>query len=418
MTRRPPSNSTGLTAIASLIASALLLTFATKPSFAGDGPPANLTSAPGNKAATNEASPNPLTPIAERELRKEIQKAWRKREERVRTLLLVYIMSHKDGPERARWRRDMAELIKKRAAAPAKEAAKDALRAGPRLPIKLAEPYSLQLFAVRDNRLRDERWERPSEQGVHALLVGLTPGKDCDRATIEDGNREYILTPKNRGRDGTEFRHVVIEPSTGYFTNDLLLLDYRSSLVPGDWFALESARVSMVPPETAPPNSIPPETVPPKGAEPSRVVLSFPQHDVSLDPSRDYVVTEIVSWRQDRSQKIARTVCEYEKAPAPLHWVPRKFTKTWLPGTRLEGSVDECVTVDWATGDDKVPQALFEVDYPDGTMIFDSTEDNGQTTKASIAWKGKRVPVDISRLYSESLARIKKEQLVAPDGKK
>ena len=73
------------------------------------------------------------------------------------------------------------------------------------------------------------------------------------------------------------------------------------------------------------------------------------------------------------------------------------------------------MTVDWATGDNKVPQALFAIDYPDGTMIVDSTEDNGQTTKASIAWKGKRFPVSRTRPYSESLERIKKGQ--PADGK-
>jgi len=63
--------------------------------------------------------------------------AWRKREERVRTLLLLYLMTHKDGPEHAQRKRNMAELIKKRAAAPVKDAAKSSR---PRI-IKLAEPY-------------------------------------------------------------------------------------------------------------------------------------------------------------------------------------------------------------------------------------------------------------------------------------
>ena len=136
--------------------------------------------------------------------------------------------------------------------------------------------------------------------------------------------------------------------------------------------------------------------------------MSLPRRDISLDPSLDYLVTEMVSYGQGRTQKIVRTVCEYEKAPAPLDWVPRKLTTTFLPGTILGGTVEERVTVDWATGDDKVPKELFEIDYPDGTMIFDMTEDNGQTTKASIAWKGKLVPVDPSRLYSESLERVEK----------
>lgn len=38
------------------------------------------------------------------------------------------------------------------------------------------------------------------------------------------------------------------------------------------------------------------------------------------------------------------------------------------------------------------------------------TEDNGQTIKASTDWKGKLVPVNLFRLYSESLERVKKGQ--------
>jgi hypothetical protein len=90
-----------------------------------------------------------------------------------------------------------------------------------------------------------------------------------------------------------------------------------------------------------------------------------------------------------------RTVCEYEQAPAPLDWVPKKITSTWLPGARLAGTVEECVTVDWATGDDKVPKELFVFDSPDGTMIFDSTEDNGQTTKGNV-W-GRPVGVAVAK---------------------
>jgi hypothetical protein len=392
--------------LAAAVVAFLALPVSINRSQAGDGAPP-----PGKTAAPAAADANSLSAGAERELRKRIQKAWREREERVRTLLLLYVMTHKDGPERARWRRDMAELIKKRAAAPAKEAVKDAVKnARPQI-IKLAEPYSLQLFAMRDNRLRAERWERPSEKKARALLAGLTLGTDCDVARIEDGDREYILRPKSRGRDGTEFRSIAITLSSEVFNiaphHAFLLLNYRSGLVTGDWFHFELARVSVVRPNA----------VPPKGAEPSRVVASFPSCDLWLDPSRDYALTDVVSWRQDRSQEIVRTVCEYEKAPAPLDWVPKKLTTTWLPGTVLAGTVEECVTVDWAIGDDKVPAELFKFDYPDGTSIMDMTEDNGQTTKASIAWHGKLVPVRASRLYSESLERVKKGQLTAPDGK-
>jgi hypothetical protein len=385
-----------------LLAGSLGLALATAPSLASDGPPSKLKSASA-KAASSEAGSNTLSPGAERELRKKIQKAWRKREEELRTLLFLYVQKTTDGPERARQRRDMAELIKKRDAAPAK----DRVKADRLLPIKLAEPCSLQLFAVRDSRLRSERWGRPSDQEARALLVGLTPGKDSDRADIDDGDRQYFLSPKNRGRDGTEFRCLTIQPHTGYFPNTsfqlFVLLDYHSSLAPNEWYSFDTARVAVSPP---------------KDHEPSRVLVSFPTCDVWLDPSRDYLVTEILTWGKERTQKLKRTVCEYEKAPAPLGWVPKKVTGTWLPGTFLADTVEECVTVDWATGDDKVPKELFVFDSPDGTMIFDSTEDNGQTTRASIAWKGKLVPVDAARLYSESLERVKKGLPPMPANKK
>jgi hypothetical protein len=331
-------------------------------------------------------------------------------------------MNTKDGPELARRRQQMAEVQTKRAAAQNKNADKNANKHAQPRPAMPATRSSLELFAMRDNRLRSETWRRPSEKEARALLAGLTPGKDCDVAVIADGDREYILKPKNRGRDGTEFRHVVIQPRSGHFAVTppglFLLLNYRSSLVPNEWYPFESARVTAVPPNTVPPNTVPPNAVPPKGQEPSRVVVSFPTCDIWLDPSRDYLVTEILWWRLDRSQKTTRTVCEYEQAPAPLDWVPKKFTATWLPGNFLSDTVEECVTVDWATGDDKVPAELFELDYPDGTMIVDSTEDNGQMTKASIAWHGKLVPVSVFRLYSESLERVKKGQPAIPDGKK
>ncbi len=147
-------------------------------------------------------------------------------------------------------------------------------------------------------------------------------------------------------------------------------------------------------------------------------MASLPSFDISLDPSRDYLVTEILLWRQDRSQEITRTVCEYEQAPAPLDWVPKKVTATWFPWTTLGDRTEDCVTVDWATGDDKVPNDLFEFGSPDGTFVIDQTEDNGQTTEVSIAWKGKLFPVNPSRLYSESLKRVKQGQPAAPTDKK
>ncbi len=392
---------------------------------AGDGSP----SPPVRAAAATAANTNSLSTSADRALLKKIRQAWREREERVQTLLLVYVMTHTDGPARARWRRETAERLNKNATAPledpAKEAEKDAVRDPRQRPIvKLAEPFSLHLFALRESRLRSERWERPSEKEARALLANLTPGKDCEIASIEGRDRDYALRPNSPDPFGHKFRHIDIMPHTDHFATTpyglFLLLNYRSSLVPGDWLPFELARVNTVLAkagglDTVPANAGKLNKVPAKGKERSQVVVSFPDRDVWLDPSRDYLVTQI-------STRAVRTVCEYEQAPAPLDWVPKKITSTWLPGARLAGTVEECVTVDWATGDNKVPKELFEFDYPDGTTITERaeesrTEDHGQTTKHSIVWKGKLIPVSKFRPWSESLERIKKGELTAPDGK-
>jgi hypothetical protein len=366
---------------------------------AGDGaPPVGKTVAP------TAADANSLPAGAERELLKQIQRAWRKREERLQSLLLVYVMNVTD--EHLRDRQRAARARHPQLAPRVPDAAKNGPQAAPAAaPAGPAKMSYVHLFATRQNSFRSERWDRLSEKEARALLGGLTPGKDCDYASIEAGDRRYILDPNVCGRDGTRFREIAIVPRINQIAmtpiGKLLLLNYRSSLLaPSEGFRLESARLTVVPK---------------KGTEPSRVVVSLPRFDISLDPSRDYLVTEILSWRQDRSQEITRTACEYEKAPAPLDWVPKKFTATWFPWTTLGNRTEDCVTVDWGTGDDKVPNDLFEFGSPDGTFVIDQTEDNGQTTKVSIAWRGKLVPVNPSRLYSESLKRVKQGQ--PEDGK-
>jgi len=370
----------------------LALSDSSNRSRAGDGaPPVGKTAAP------TAADANSLSPDAE--LLKKIRRAWREREERLQSLLLVYVMNVTDEHLRDRQRAARARhpQLALRVPDAAKNGPQPAQGAAPAGPAKLSYVH---LFATRQNRFRSEWWDRPTEKEARALLAGLTPGKDCDYASIEAGDRCYTLAPNVCGRDGTRFRQIAIVPRINQIAmtpiGKLLLLNYRSSLLAsGGQFSLESARLTVVPK---------------KGAEPSRVIVSLPCFDISLDPSRDYLVTEILSWREDRSQEITRTVCEYEKAPAPLDWAPKKFTATWFPWTALGDRREDCVTVDWATGDDKVPNDLFEFGSPDGTFVIDQTEDNGQTTKQSIVWKGKLVPVNPSRLYSESLKRIKNGQ--------
>ena len=152
-----------------------------------------------------------------------------------------------------------------------------------------------------------------------------------------DRRRESRIHPdaQKPRQDGTEFRHVVIQPSTGYFTNDLLLLDYRSSLVPGDWFNLESARLTIIPPR-------PRHQIVPAGdraAEGGRTVAGG-----RLVPATRRLPRSVARLRRDRDRVLATgsksknrqdRVRIRKRRPAPLDWVPRKFTKTWLPGTRL-----------------------------------------------------------------------------------
>ncbi len=313
---------------------------------------------------------------------------------------MVYIIDVQD--EHLRDRQRLMQARHNRIAAPVKDAAKSdpqagkdgAPAAGP------AHLSSVHLFAARQNRIRTEYWQRPTEQEARAVLANLAPGKDSDFAAIDDGDRTSSLTANAHDTAGNHFRQIGILARQNWIASttigQLLLLDYRSSL----------AAANGVFPRATPRLSV----VPQKGDQPRRVIVSLPRREIWLDPSRDFLVTEIDTWRAARSDKITRTVCEYENAPAPLDWVPKKFSTTWFPASVLGSRVDDCVTVDWGTGDDQVPNALFEFDYPDGTYVLDQTEDNGQTTKASIVWHGKLVPASVFRPYSKNLERIKKGQ--------
>jgi hypothetical protein len=391
-----------------------------------------------------------------------IRNAWRKREERVPSLLLVYVMHVKESPERVRARQLAVQAPHKRLAD------KDDRKAANNVPQPIAplNPFRLELFALRGSQLRSETWGRQSEQAVRGLLPGLTPGKDCDSAIIEIGNLKYDLLPQATAAAGSRFRRVVIMPRDNdpdivtTSVGELLLLNYRSALLAKsgrfpldpalDGKAYESIlalealidandraiagrgnaalvrkSASFQPnaiPRRPPPEVkvVPKEGVPQAGREPQRVIVRIAhQPELWLDPSRDYLVTAIVRYRAaDRRVIDLKTECEYEKAPAPLDWVPKKITTTRLAANGQPFRTEECVTVDWAAGNDKVPNELFEFDYPDGTFVVDSTDVHRQGIKCSIAWQGKLIPVSMDRPYADSLEWIKRAHAGPPDGKR
>jgi hypothetical protein len=157
--------------------------------------------------------------------------------------------------------------------------------------------------------------------------------------------------------------------------------------------------------------------VPTSGKEPARVVASVGNWELWLDPSRDYLVTRVAFMPDGRTPRCV-TEGEYEKVAEPIRWLPKKITTTSFDAGAKLLRRDESVTVDWGTGDDKVPNELFHFDYPEGTMVLDSTDAIGQGTQCSIVWRGKLVPASMFRTYAESLERIKKDQPPRPAGKK
>ena len=68
---------------------------------------------------------------------------------------------------------------------------------------------------------------------------------------------------------------------------------------------------------------------------------------------------------------------------------------------------DEHRVLSWTTGDAGVSENLFHFDFPDGTLILDQSQKEGQLSKFSIMWQGVRFPVGSGRSYVESLELVK-----------
>ena len=361
----------------------------------------------GDQAAIKPAAASPTAAIPRRELQRKILKAWNDREERTRSLILLSVTNVTESRDRVRLKKLVVQARAPRRVASGKQAplvsrAVEAHADG-------SETHALlSLFAMRGNHFRSEYWRAKNEQEARHHLTGLTPGKDSEYAVIEVGDRSYGLTPRGSDTAGTRFRMVTIGSNPQHIASEaaglFFFLFSRSSLpavsvrVP-----LESAKLTIVPAS---------------GQEPARVVASVGNWELWLDPSRDYLVTRVASFAPDGRTPRCVTEGEYEKVAEPIRWLPKKITDTWFDtGAKLLRR-QESVTVDWATGDDKLPNELFEFDYPDGTMVLDSTDPNDPGVKCSIVWKGKLAPASMSRTYAESLERIKQGQPATPDGKK
>jgi hypothetical protein len=328
--------------------------------------------------SASRAAANVPVPRAEQELLKKIRKAWQDREERTRALVLVYatkvqVGSQPGGPDQPR-------------------------RSGQR------RMTGLFLLAMRGDRLRTEYWPVPSEDKLKSLLANLAPGTNSESACVEFGNRTLTLYPRVKEVDGTTHPRVEIAARTDQLaytqTGELLLLDYRSGTrVLLERFPWDRLRLKVEPGHRT---------------QSARVIMSVNGHELWLDPSRDYVVTRLIDYGPGRVETCTKE-CDYAKAPAPIEWIPTKWTITshTPDGTFLRR--DESVLIDWGAGADKVPNEWFNLEYADGTLIFDATEAEGPSTKCSIAWHGKLVPASPFRPYAAALERVK--QGLLPDGK-
>jgi hypothetical protein len=320
---------------------------------------------------------NVVVPRAERELLKKIRQAWQDREERTRALVFVYSTK--------------VEVA--------------ALAGGTdKSPGGRERRIGLFLLAMRGDRLRTEYWRVPSEDKLKSLLANLAPGTNSESACVEFGNRTLTLYPRVKEVDGTTHPRVEIVARTDQLaytqTGELLLLDYRSGTgVLLERFPWDRLRVKVEPGN---------------GTQAARVIMSVNGHELWLDPARDYLVTRLIDYGPNRVETCTKE-CEYEKAPPPIDWIPTKWTITsHTPGGTFLRR-DESVVIDWGAGNDRVPNEWFNLDYADGTLIFDATEAEGPLSQCSIAWHGKLVPASRFRPYAAALERVKHGLL--PDGK-
>lgn len=364
-----------------LLVGLILITGGATPLFSGD-------SAPGARDAHGVDLPTPS-------LLKQIQKAWHDREERVHSLKLIFVMNTFEPAEARARRMKLQAALLRRMRAGGNQGAKASTESQPQV-VDPAKHSCLFLFAFRGNRYRNEYWRTKTESEATGLAATLKPGTGSEYAEILDGKIHFGLDPEGRDVAANRFRQIVILSDANQIasttTGELLLRLYRSS---------DPALISRNPTEEGRLT-----LVPPHGTQPAALVLSSPRQELWLDPSRDFVITKEVNFNQ-RHHRTCETDCEYQKAPPPLRWVPEKWTTTCAFSDGTIRWREESRVLSWTTGDAGVSESLFHFDFPDGTLILDQSQKEGQLNKCSIMWQGVRFPVGFGRSYVESLELVK-----------
>jgi len=323
-------------------------------------------------------------------LLKTIQKAWRERQEKMRSIKLVYVVNTVETPEATSRIRMLQALREERLGR-----SKISGNARPAAPEK--QSYSIVcLFACKGNRLRYDYWRTKTNADARRLVADLGPGNNCEYAAIVDGDMSYSLEPQATDAAGTKYRRVSIFSGRNDIacqtTGSFLLRLYRG--------ATPAFRTPL------PAESTELTVVPRTGTQPAIVVASFEREELWLDPSRDYVVAKAVVHNSDGQHLTSETECEYEKAPAPLGWVPKKWTTSVWFSDGVLSRRDEHLLIESTSNENDVPETLFHFDYPNGTLILDWSDQH--KNKYAIAWNGRQVAVDLGRPYNELLQIAKR----------
>ena len=240
-----------------LLVGLILISGGATPLFSGDS----------SSGATDAAGVD----VTNTNLWKEIQKAWRKREERVRSLKLIWISNTVESDKaRARMMNMQAALLRRLRPA-GNQAAKASTESQPQV-VDRAKHSCLFLFAFRGNRYRNEYWRTKTESEATALLPSLKPGAGSEYAEILDGKIHFGLNPEGRDVAGSRFRQLGILSDTNQIasttTGALLLSLYRSTdpaLITRN--PTEESRLTLVPPH---------------GTQPAALVVSSPRRELWL----------------------------------------------------------------------------------------------------------------------------------------
>lgn len=329
------------------------------------------------------------------DLLSEIRKASRDRQERVHSLKLIWVNNVFETGEGQSRLMSLRARVRRMARPPRNGAANASAEAQPNAVD--TRKSLLCLLAFRGTRYRDEFWQTKTESDATALLASLHPGRGSEYAVILDGKLRTGLVCQGTDVAGNKFRELTFQSGGPNWiamqsTGAILLRLYRSAdPALGRSNPTEGTKLTLVPP---------------RGEQPAAVVASFPKRELWLDPTRDYVVLKDVSF-DERHHPLCETVCEYQKAPPPIGWLPEKWTTTWGFSDGVVHRRSECRLVSWSASDADVSEDLFHFACPDGTFLIDQTQNQGQLTKSSIMWHGVRFPVTLFRTYAESLELVK-----------